>query len=117
MKHILFDLKDCLFDNLLNNEEYIQESLSKASEVCGSKVLKIETHKFDPQGVTGYALLEESHMSIHTWPEKGIAKCDIFCCGDKSKPKEAVEYLHRRFKSQEVRRWTCDRSSKIITIL
>tara|TARA_Y100000766_G_scaffold42214_1_gene32236 strand:+ start:129 stop:299 length:171 start_codon:yes stop_codon:yes gene_type:complete len=55
MKHILFDLKGCLFDSLLDNEEYIQESLQKASEVCSSKVLKIETHKFDPQGVTGYA--------------------------------------------------------------
>ena len=46
------------------------------------KVLKIETHKFEPQGVTGFALLAESHLSIHTWPEKGVAVCDIFTCGD-----------------------------------
>ena len=116
MKHILFDLLDCPFD-LLNEEEFIKDSLINASIIAKSKYLKVETHKFEPQGVTGYALLEESHMSIHTWPEKNIAKCDIFCCGDAARPKEAVEYLHRRFKSQEVRRWVCDRSSKIITVL
>ena len=99
MKHILFDLKDCLFDNLLDNEEYIQESLQKASEVCGSKVLKIETHKFNPQGVTGYALLAESHLSIHTWPEKGIAVCDIFTCSELGAPKMAAEYLKTALKA------------------
>ena len=109
MKHILFDLIDCPFD-LLNEEEFIQDSLVNAAIVAKSPYLKVETHKFEPQGVTGYALLAESHISIHTWPEIGLAKCDIFCCGETAQPKEAVEYLHRRFKSQEVRRWVCDRS-------
>jgi len=117
MKHILFDLKDCLFDNLLDNEEYIQESLQKASEVCGSKVLKIETHKFDPQGVTGYALLAESHLSIHTWPENSLAKCDIFTCSYANHPNRAVEFLKERFHATEVRRWACDRSSGIDMVL
>ena len=116
MKHILFDLIDCPFD-LLNEEEFIQDSLVNASIVAKSKYIKVETYKFEPQGVTGYALLEESHISIHTWPELGLAKCDIFCCGDHAKPKEAVEYLHRRFKSKEVRKWICERSNKIITVL
>ena len=116
MKHILFDLEKCEFD-LLNDESFIKETLEGASKSAKCEILKVETHKFEPQGVTGYALLAESHISIHTWPEKNIAKCDIFCCGDDAKPKEAVEYLHRRFKSKEVRRWVCDRSNKIITVL
>ena len=116
MKHILFDLSKCS-SKLLDDETFIKDSLVEASKVAGCELLKVETHKFEPQGVTGYALLVESHMSIHTWPETGLAKCDIFCCGNKAKPKEAVEYLHRRFKSQELKRWTCDRSSKIITVL
>ena len=73
MKHILFDLIDCPFD-LLNEEEFIKDSLLNASIISKSKYLKIETHKFEPQGVTGYALLEESHISIHTWPEKKYCK-------------------------------------------
>ena len=116
MKHILFDLIDCPYD-LLNDEDFVKDSLLNASITARSPYIKIETHKFEPQGVTGYALLVESHMSIHTWPELGLAKCDKFCCGEKAKPKEAIEYLHRRFKSKEVRRWVCDRSNKIITVL
>ena len=109
MKHILFDLLECPFD-LLNEEEFIKDSLLNASIIAKSPYIKVETYKFDPHGVTGYILLKDSHISIHTWPELGIAKCDIFCCNPNSKPKGAVEYLHRRFKSQEVKRWTCDRS-------
>ena len=110
MKHILFDLLDCPFD-LLNEEEFIKDSLINASIVAKSPYLKVETHKFEPQGVTGYALLAESHISIHTWPENRLAKCDIFCCSNEAHPREAVQYLHSRFKSKEVRRWVCDRSS------
>ena len=116
MKHILFDLIDCPYD-LLNEEEFIKDSLINASIVAKSPYLKVETHKFEPQGVTGYALLAESHISIHTWPENRLAKCDIFCCNNEAHPREAVQYLHDRFKSQEVRRWVCDRSSKILKVL
>tara|TARA_B100000212_G_scaffold118092_1_gene88178 strand:- start:1496 stop:1846 length:351 start_codon:yes stop_codon:yes gene_type:complete len=116
MKHILFDLLDCPFD-LLNEEEFIKDSLINASIVAKSPYLKVETHKFEPHGVTGYALLAESHISIHTWPENRLAKCDIFCCNNEAHPREAVQYLHDRFKSQEVRRWVCDRSSKILKVL
>ena len=64
------------------------------SEASHSKVLKIETQKFIPHGVTGFALLAESHLSIHTWPEKGVAYCDIFTCGEHYEPESAVEYLN-----------------------
>ena len=49
-------------------------------------------------------------MSIHTWPENSIAKCDIFTCGVDNEPKKAIDLLHERFKSQEIRRWACNRS-------
>ena len=101
MKHILFDFKKCSSD-ILDNELYIKFSLEGAAEVAGCKILKIETHKFEPQGVTAYALLAESHMSIHTWPEKGIAKCDIFTCSDECLPEKAIEYLGEAFKATEV---------------
>ena len=98
MKHILFELEGCPFPTL-NDEEHIKFCLFHAAEESHSKVLKVETQKFVPQGVTGFALLAESHLSIHTWPEKGIAKCDIFTCGTKSKPEKAVEYLIEAFKA------------------
>ena len=58
MKHILFELEGCPFSTL-DDEEHIKFCLLHASEVSHSKVLKIETHKFEPQGVTGFALLAE----------------------------------------------------------
>jgi len=117
MKHILFDLRGCLFDNLLNEEEFMYDSLVNAAIVARSPYLDVVTHKFEPQGVTGFALLKDSHISIHTWPEHSIAKCDIFTCNPKSKPTSAVEYLKERFHATEVVRWACDRSTGIDLVL
>ena len=109
MKHILFDLIDCPYD-LLNEEEFIQDSLINASIVAKSKYLKVETHKFEPQGITGYALLADSHISIHTWPEEDVAICDIFTCSDESCPEKAVEYLQEWMKASEIESQTITRS-------
>ena len=98
MKHVLFELEGCPSPTL-DNEEHIKFCLFHAAEASYSKVLKIETQKFVPQGVTGFALLAESHLSIHTWPEKGIAYCDIFTCGEQCQPESAVEYLSKWLSS------------------
>ena len=111
MKHILFDLKKCSFE-LLNDENFIKESLKEAANKAKCEVLKIETHKFEPQGITAYALLAESHISIHTWPEKGVAKCDIFTCSNSNDPIAAIEYLKKKFKTIHLYKWSCDRSEK-----
>jgi len=83
--------------------------LFHAAEVSHSKVIKVETQKFVPQCVTGFALLAESHLSIHTWPEKGVAKCDIFTCGEKCDPHKAVEYLGKAFKANKIETDAFDR--------
>ena len=108
MKHILFDLNKCEFD-LLNDETFVKDSLVEAAKASKCEIIKVEIHKFEPQGVTGYALLAESHISIHTWPEKGIAKCDIFTCNSNANPLAALEYLKIRFQTIHVNRWTCNR--------
>ena len=89
MKHILFDLKQCLMNASLNDEEYIKETLIEAAKIGKLEVLKVDTHKFEPHGVTGYALLAESHISIHTWPEDDLARCDLFSCN----PKQLLDKL------------------------
>ena len=98
MKHILFDLKGCSAD-LLDDARHVRNSLFHASILSNSKILKIDYHEFTPQGVTGFALLAESHLSIHTWPEKGVAYCDIFTCGDGCQPELAVDYLSKWLSS------------------
>ena len=98
MKHILFDLEGCDAD-LLDDYRFVRNTLFHASILSNSKILKIDFHQFTPQGVTGFALLADSQISIHTWPENNVAKCDIFTCGDGCKPELAVEYLSKWLSS------------------
>tara|TARA_Y100000768_G_scaffold101895_1_gene74449 strand:- start:142 stop:471 length:330 start_codon:yes stop_codon:yes gene_type:complete len=98
VKHILFELRGCPSE-LLDDVEFVVLSLQVSSVHANSELIDINFHKFEPQGVTGLALLADSHISIHTWPEKGLAMCDIFTCGVDSTPELAVEYLSKQFQS------------------
>ena len=110
MKHILFDLKQCLITPPLDDEEYVRETLVEAAKIGKLEVLKVATHKFEPHGVTGYALLANSHISIHTWPEDDVVRCDLFSCNTDTDYKSVIQYMQNRFHSMEVKRWACDRS-------
>jgi len=79
---------------LLDDEQYIRDVIYHASVKCQSTLLALNSHKFDPQGVTCVAMLAESHISIHTWPELGMAVCDVFTCGDHTVPRAAVTYMY-----------------------
>ncbi len=110
MKHVLFDLKQCLITPPLDDEEYVKETLIEAAKIGKLEILKVDTHKFEPYGVTGYALLSNSHLSVHTWPEDDIARCDLFSCNPDTDYKAVIQYMQTRFHSMEVKRWGCDRS-------
>ena len=111
MKHVLFDLKQCLITSSLDDEEYVKNTLIEAAKVAKLEVLKVDTHKFQPHGVTAYALLAESHISVHTWPEDDVARCDLFSCNPNTDYKSVIQYMQTRFHSMEVKRWACDRSN------
>ena len=101
MKHILFTLKGCPFE-LLDDENNIKLLLYNATKEAKSTLLNLATHKFEPQGVTCVAMLAESHISIHTWPEKGMAVCDVLTCGDSAEPEKAVEYMQEQLKATDI---------------
>lgn len=101
MKHILFTLKQCN-NSLLDDETFVRDIVYQASLKCKSTLLALNSHKFDPQGVTCIAMLAESHISIHTWPEKGMAVCDIFTCGEHTRPKKGVEYMQLMFDAKDI---------------
>jgi S-adenosylmethionine decarboxylase len=66
----------------LADQKGIDEALREAAQACGATLIETKLHQFgDRGGVTGVALLAESHISIHTWPESGYAALDIFVCG------------------------------------
>jgi len=101
MRHILFTLKGCSAV-LLDDEQYIRDVIYHASVKCESTLLSLNSHKFDPQGVTCVAMLAESHISIHTWPELGMAVCDVFTCGDHTKPQDGVDYMYSMMHATNV---------------
>ena len=84
------------------SQKFYEKIIYKIAKLAKVEILGINSHKFEPQGVTALAMLAESHLSIHTWPETGVAKCDIFTCGDKCLPEKAVEYMKEAFKATEV---------------
>ena len=86
----------------LDDEERIRGAFRECVETCGATLLHIHTHKFSPQGVSGVAVLAESHISVHTWPEIGYGAFDVFMCGE-AQPWKAVEVLRHTFNAGEVR--------------
>ncbi|WP_099823657.1 adenosylmethionine decarboxylase [Oceaniglobus indicus] len=86
----------------LDDEARIQQAFRDSVDLCGATLLHIHTHKFSPQGVSGVAVLAESHISVHTWPEIGYGAFDVFMCGD-ADPWRAVDVLKAAFATDDVR--------------
>ena len=91
-KHCILELYNCSSDKL-NDESFLRSSITHAVQHAGATLLQLISHRFEPQGITGLALLAESHLSIHTWPESGYAAVDVFTCGDHTMPELACQDL------------------------
>lgn len=65
----------------LRRADLWRDLLPDACRRAGATVLGVHVHQFEPEGVTGVVLLAESHASVHTWPERGLATLDVFTCG------------------------------------
>ena len=99
-KHILLELYRCDFDKL-DDESFLRCLLNKAAKLAHAKVLNLISNKFEPYGVTAIALLAESHISIHTWPESNYSAIDIFTCGQNMMPEKASRYLIENLMAHE----------------
>jgi S-adenosylmethionine decarboxylase proenzyme len=91
-KHLLVEVYDVKF-NLLNDGISLQEVMENGIKRAGMTVLNIFQHCFFPQGVTIVFALSESHVSCHTWPEKGCIAIDVYTCGDGNPKLIALELL------------------------
>ena len=99
-KHLLLELYKCDSEKL-NDESFLRCTLNRAAKLAKATVLNLISNKFDPQGVTAIALLAESHISIHTWPESNYSAVDIFTCGQNMMPEVASQYLIEALKAEE----------------
>jgi len=85
----------------LTDPEFIENTLTRAAEASGATILHAHFHQFgEGGGVSGVLVLAESHISIHTWPERDFAAIDIFMCGA-CDPLKAVPALEHGFKPAE----------------
>jgi S-adenosylmethionine decarboxylase len=93
--HLIIDLWEA---KGLNERERIEAALIDAVNAAGATLLHIHLHTFEEGGgISGVAVLAESHISVHTWPEKGYAAFDVFMCGD-SQPRKSLDVFKRAFE-------------------
>ncbi len=98
--HLIQELKQC-DSNLLNDLNYVRDSMIQAAEVVGATIIDETFHQFSPVGVTGVVAIAESHLTIHTWPEYSYAAVDIFSCSEKFQPQKAALFLKDKFRAAE----------------
>jgi S-adenosylmethionine decarboxylase len=97
--HLIIDLWEA---EGLADRERIETALIDAVNAAGATLLHIHLHTFEEGGgISGVAVLAESHISVHTWPEKGYAAFDVFMCGD-AQPRKALDVFKRAFNPGRV---------------
>jgi S-adenosylmethionine decarboxylase len=96
--HLIVDLHGA---KGLDDIDLIEATLRRCVDAARATLLHIHLHHFQPNGVSGVAVLAESHISIHTWPDAGYAALDVFMCG-KADPDACIPVLREAFKAERV---------------
>lgn len=98
-RHILVEYYNCDKD-MLKDHALIEEHMKQAAIRANATIVTSCFHKFNPWGVSGAVIIQESHLTIHTWPEYGFASVDLFTCGDSVNPWVGFKYLEDALKAE-----------------
>lgn len=98
-KHLLVEYYDCDVETL-KNTLLIEKYMIEAAEAAKATIVKSVFHTFNPWGVSGVIVIEESHLTIHTWPEYKYAAVDLFTCGDMLDPLASFTLLEMKLKAE-----------------
>lgn len=97
--HLIIDL---IGAKNLTDKALMEKAFETCVQECGATLLHMHIHTFLPSGgLSGVAVLAESHISVHTWPERDYAAFDVFMCGDAA-PEKAVKILKKAFSAKTV---------------
>ena len=112
-RHIQIEYYGC-DENIIKDNELIEKLMNEAAIVANATIVDSVFHHFNPHGVSGAVIIEESHLTIHTWPEYKYASVDVYTCGDSVNPWDAFDHLEKGFKatrseSSEVPRGMADK--------
>ena len=102
--HIIIDLwQGKPFDQI----DVMEAAMRDCVQQCKATLLHLHLHHFTPYGgISGVAVLAESHISVHTWPERNFAAFDVFMCGE-AQPEKAIDILRAHFEPQHYEVRTC----------
>lgn len=98
-RHLLVEYRGCDTD-ILNDLALIEQVMNQAALAANATIVTSTFHPFMPHGVSGVVVVQESHLSIHTWPEYAYAAVDFFTCGETS-PEAAHLYLFEALQAEE----------------
>jgi S-adenosylmethionine decarboxylase len=107
-QHVIADLWG-VEPELLNDAEALMALMNDAVALAGATVLKYQEHSFEPQGVTALLLLSESHMSVHTYPERGFVAFDCYTCGNHVDPQIAIDHVIKHLEPVHIQRGAMER--------
>ena len=107
-RHVIAELDGC-DATLLSDSLKVRRLLLEAARRASATALADETFDFKEGGVSGFVLLAESHISIHTWPEHYYAAIDIYTCGRHTMPEKACSFLADRLGATQVQMTVMDR--------
>ena len=97
--HLIVDLHGA---RNLDDAPRVQQALQDCVQAAGATLLHIHLHRFEAHGgVSGVAVLAESHIAVHTWPEFGYAAFDVFMCGQ-ADPHRTLDVLQRAFQPARI---------------
>lgn len=100
-------------DPAIDDADAMERALHAAVAASGATLLHLHVHAYSPQGITGVAVLAESHFAVHSWPEHGYLAADLFTCGDHTDSQAAVDVLQRAFSPARVEVQTISRGVRI----
>lgn len=98
-QHLLVDIYTR--SSLLQDAASLEQVFHRAIAATGATLISYRAHQFDGGGLTAVAMLSESHMSAHTWPELGYAAFDLFTCGQ-CHPRAAVKVLREVYAPDSI---------------
>lgn len=107
-RHIVAEFSFCNPD-VLGDLDRVKEIMVAAALRAKAEIKEVAFHKFSPQGVSGVVVLAESHIAIHTWPERGYAAVDTYTCGDHADPLAACGYMAEEFEAGGVSKTVMER--------
>ncbi|MBI3012225.1 MAG: S-adenosylmethionine decarboxylase proenzyme [Elusimicrobia bacterium] len=116
-RHLLVEYYNC-DPKVLMDVGRIEDILVGAAKKAKAHIVDVVFHSFNPHGISGVVVIEESHLTIHTWPEHGFASVDIYTCGKSVDPWSAYQYMLKELKakhatSMEMKRGVLNTKSRL----